>query len=78
VIRTNRIPFVHSWPSWPLIATSVAIMAVGVYLPFSPLGHYLGFGPLPPLYWPLLLLTLVAYVVLTQGIKVLLRRRGWI
>jgi Mg2+-importing ATPase len=32
---------------------------------------------LPGLYWPLLLLTLFCYVLLTQGVKMWLTRRGW-
>jgi Mg2+-importing ATPase len=78
VIRTNKIPFLQSRSSWLLMATSLAIMAVGVAIPFSPLGLYLGFSTLPPLYWPILGLTLVCYVLLTQGAKMVLLRRGWI
>jgi Mg2+-importing ATPase len=78
VIRSNRIPFVHTQASWPLIATSVIIMAVGVWLPYSPFGSYLGFTELPPLYWPILVLTLLGYVGLTQLVKAWLHRKGWI
>jgi Mg2+-importing ATPase len=53
-------------------------MALGVAIPFSSVGPYLGFSPLPPLYWPILILTLACYVLLTQGAKMLLLRRGWI
>ena len=35
-------------------------------------------GRLPPLYWPLVVLTLFCYVVLTQGVKIWLIRKGWI
>ncbi len=78
VIRTNRIPFLQSRASWPLIVTTVLIMAVGAYLPFSPLGGYLGFAPLPELFWPLLAGTLLAYMLLTQLIKWWLLRKAWI
>jgi Mg2+-importing ATPase len=78
VIRTNRIPFVQSRASTPLIATTIAIMIVGVLLPISPVAPYLGFVPLPGLYWPILVLTLLLYMALTQLAKVALRRRGWI
>ena len=78
VIRTNKIPFLQSRPSWPLLATSLLIMAVGVAIPFTPVGDYLGFTALPPLYWPLLLLTLLGYVILTQLVKMWLLRRNWI
>jgi Mg2+-importing ATPase len=53
-------------------------MAIGVAIPFSPLGAYLGFTRLPALYWPLLALTLLCYTVLTQGVKMWLLHRKWI
>ena len=78
VIRTNKIPFLQSRPSTFLMVTSGLIIAIGVALPFSPLGRYLGFTALPALYWPYLVLTLVGYVLLTQGVKAWLLRRRWI
>ncbi len=69
VIRTNKIPFLQSRSSKPLMLTSILIVAIGAYLPYSPLASTLGFVPLPPLYWLLLLGMLVAYVILTQLIK---------
>jgi P-type Mg2+ transporter len=78
VIRTNKIPFIQSRASWQLIITTGAIMLVGMWLPSSPIGQWLGLVPLPILYWPLLLLTLISYVVLTQAVKVWLIRRNWI
>jgi Mg2+-importing ATPase len=56
--------------------TSV-VMSIGVILPMSPVGSYLGFTPLPPLYWMLLALTLLADMLLTQAVKTWLIRRGW-
>jgi P-type Mg2+ transporter len=78
VIRTNKIPFIQSRASGPLIITTAAIMLVGIWLPFSPIGLWLGFVPLPILYWPLLLITLLLYVALTQVVKVWLVRRLWV
>jgi Mg2+-importing ATPase len=78
VIRTNLIPFIQSRASWQLTVTTAIIMAIAAYLPFSPLAVFLGFVPLPPLYWMLLLLTLVCYVALTQVVKVWLLRKSWI
>jgi len=57
---------------------TVTIMAIGVLLPISPLAPALGFVALPVLYWPILGLTLLAYLLLTQMVKVLLVRRHWI
>ena len=54
VIRTNQIPFIQSRASWQLTMTTIAIMGIGAWLPFSPLAQYLGFVPLPWQFWPLL------------------------
>jgi len=78
VIRTNKIPFIQSRPSWPLIVTTVLVMTAGMLLPFSPLAKPLGFEQLPSLYWPLLALTLLCYMILTQGVKTFLLRKKWI
>jgi len=78
VIRTNKIPFLQSQASWALIATTLSIMAFGAWLPYSPLASALGFTHLPRLYWPILMLTLLSYMGLTQIIKVWLLRRHWI
>ncbi|OLD60930.1 MAG: magnesium-translocating P-type ATPase [Ignavibacteria bacterium 13_1_40CM_2_61_4] len=78
VIRTNKIPFLQSRSSLPLVFTSVIVMAIGAWLPYSPFAPALGFVELPPLYWPILLLTLIGYITLTQGVKMRLLKRGWI
>ncbi len=78
VIRTNKIPFLQSRASWPLTVTTLSIMAFGMWLPYSPVASALGLTGLPPLYWPILLLTLLSYVSLTQVIKVWLLRKRWI
>ena len=78
VIRTNRIPFIQSRASRSLTITTITIITFGLWLPYSPLASSLGFTRLPVMYWPILLLTLFAYVVLTQITKVWLLRKKWI
>jgi Mg2+-importing ATPase len=78
VIRTNKIPFIQSRASWPMLVTTVLIMAIGMWLPFSFLADYLGVTPLPSSYWPIVAATLVCYLGLTQAVKVWLLRKGWI
>jgi len=75
VIRTHKIPFIQSRASWPLIASSLIIVAVGAWLTVSPLAGTLGFVPLPPLYWLLLAIMLPCYVILTQLVKTWFYRR---
>ncbi len=78
VIRTNLLPFVQSRASWQLTLTTLIIMAFGAWLPFSPLATALGFVPLPVRFWPILLVTLVCYVGLTQLVKMWLIRKSWV
>lgn len=78
IIRTNRVPFLQSRASLPLSITTLLIMGIGMWLPFSPVASSLGFTPLPALYWPLLFLTLLCYGLLTQAVKTWLLRKGWI
>jgi Mg2+-importing ATPase len=69
VLRTNKIPFIESRASWPLILTSVIILAVGAALTVSPLANTLGFVALPPRYWLFLAIMLLGYAILTQVVK---------
>jgi P-type Mg2+ transporter len=69
VIRTNKIPFIQSRASWPLIATSVAIVGIVAWLTVSPVADALGLVALPPLYWVLLAGILILYIGLTQVVK---------
>jgi Mg2+-importing ATPase len=78
VIRTNLLPFVQSRASWQLTMTTILIMAIGAYLPYSPIAGGLRFVPLPWQFWPILLATLFCYVGLTQLIKMWLIRKNWI
>lgn len=77
VIRTRKVPFVQSQASWQLTATTVVVMAIAAWLPFSLLAPALGLVELPLLYWPILLVTALAYVILTQTVKMWLIRKSW-
>jgi magnesium-transporting ATPase (P-type) len=78
VIRTRQIPFIQARASTALTITTVVIMAISVWLPFSPLASMIGLVPLPGLFWPILFLTLLCYVVLTQLVKMWLIRKKWL
>lgn len=78
VIRTNQIPFLQSRASWPLLTMTGVVLGVGLWLPVSPFAAALGFVALPSEYWPLLLATVVGYLGLTQVVKMVLVRRGWL
>ena len=75
IIRTHRIPFVQSRASKPMLFTTLVVMAFGLWLPFSPLAKFLGFVPLPGVYFLWLAGFLVAYAVLTHAVKMWFARR---
>jgi len=68
VIRTAKNPF-RSRPSGPLIATCLAAVAVGIYLPFSPLAGMLGFTPLPAAYFGFVAVATGVYLLLVEVAK---------
>jgi Mg2+-importing ATPase len=69
VIRTNKIPFIQSRASLPLILSSAAIVSAAAWLTVSPFAGTLGFVPLPGFYWLLLAGMMLSYIVLTQLVK---------
>jgi Mg2+-importing ATPase len=75
IIRTKRIPFFQSRASTPMLLTTMGIMAIGIWLPFSPIGHYIGLVPLPGVFFLWLLLFAVIYCVLTHVVKTWFYRR---
>ncbi|SRR5260370_31819626 len=68
VIRTAKNPL-RSRPSRPLIATCLAAVAIGIYLPFSPLAGVLGFTRLPGRYFVFLAVATGAYLLLVEAAK---------
>jgi P-type Mg2+ transporter len=75
IIRTAKIPFLESRASTALITPTIVIAAVEIGLPFSWLGRFLGFVPLPPAYWIGLSFILPSYVIQTHFVKTWFIRR---
>ncbi len=69
IIRTRKIPFFQSTASFWMTFTTLSVMAIGAWLPYSPLASSLGFVPLPPLYWLFIVFFLLSYGILTHIIK---------
>ncbi len=69
MIRTQKIPFIQSIASLPLLTTTIVIMTIGIYLPYTHVGASLGFVPLPGYFYYWLGATLISYCVLVQMIK---------
>lgn len=69
-VRTRRVPFFRSRPSVPLAAAVLAVVAVGTWLPYSPLADVLGFTPLPAPFFLALAVLVLAYLLLVETAKV--------
>ena len=78
MIRTPKLPFIESRAAAPLMVMTLAIMAVGIFLPMGPLAGYFKLHALPLAYFPWLVGILLGYCVLTTGMKrFYIRRFGW-
>ena len=75
MIRTRRIPFLQSVASAPVLALTVAIMIIGMFIPYTAIGARIGMQPLPGIYFAWLALTLACYCVLTQVMKTIYIKR---
>jgi Mg2+-importing ATPase len=77
VIRTRLNPL-RSRPNRWLVLTSVAVLAVALALPFSPLAPVLGFAALPAIYFAWLAALLLAYLLAVEVAKQwFYKRRAW-
>ncbi len=66
VIRTRRVPFWRSRPSRTMLIAVLAVVAIGAYLPYSPVSADLGFAPLPLTFFLALTGMVVVYLFLVE------------
>ncbi|MBU9516913.1 magnesium-translocating P-type ATPase [Burkholderia multivorans] len=75
LLRTQKIPFLQSTASLPVLLSTITAIAIGCWLPFSPFAEALGFIHLPGSYWLWLAATMAGYIVLAQIVKTIYVRR---
>ncbi|PZF87405.1 magnesium-translocating P-type ATPase [Listeria ivanovii] len=80
MIRTEKIPFIQSRATAPVMISTLIVMSLGLIIPFTGFGHSIGFVSLPGSYFPWLVLVLVGYMATMQVVKMLYIRkfREWI
>ncbi|XP_027179993.1 uncharacterized protein LOC113778711 [Coffea eugenioides] len=69
LIRTDKIPFIQEVASWPVICSTVLISAVGIAIPYTPLGTVLGLVSLPLSYFGFLVVLFLGYFIFGQIVK---------
>lgn len=69
LIRTRRSPFFLSKPGLLLTISSLSIVTVGIALIYSNVGRLLGFVPLPPLYFAIILGFTLSYLFIVETVK---------
>ncbi|MBF2460400.1 magnesium-translocating P-type ATPase [Listeria seeligeri] len=80
MIRTEKIPFIQSRATAPVMISTLIVMSLGLIIPFTGFGHSIGFVSLPGSYFPWLVLVLVGYMATMQVVKTIYIRkfREWI
>lgn len=68
IIRTRRNIFKSKPNSW-LVYTSLLIVGVAITLPFTSIGAYFGFSPLPIKFFTILLTMGIGYLVMVEFVK---------
>ncbi len=76
LIRTPKLPFIQSRAASPVVLLTTVIMAIGVAIPFTPLGEYLGLAALPLPYFGWLAVIVLGYTLLAQIVKSLYIRKN--
>jgi Mg2+-importing ATPase len=78
LMRSPGLPWADGGAAAPLLATTTAVIALGLWLPASPLGPLLKMTPLPPAFHGWLAALLLGYALAASTVKHwVVRRHGW-
>lgn len=69
LIRTEKIPFIQEVASWPVICSTVIVSAIGIAIPFTPIGKVMDFVRLPFSYYGFLVVLFIGYFSVGQVVK---------
>ena len=69
VLRTQKIPFIQSFASLPVILSTLGAFAAGALIVFSPIGKIISMSHLPEYFWIWWLGIIVCYILLLQLVK---------
>lgn len=75
MLRTEKIPFLRSNPSWQLNIAIILSLIVGLSLPYTFFGRAVGMVYVNPMYFIFLFLVIVFYFIVSQLTKVIYIKR---
>lgn len=71
MIRTEKMPFIQSRATAPVMISTLLVMLLGLIIPFTNFGHSIGLVSLPGSYFPWLIFILIGYMATMQVVKML-------
>jgi len=69
LIRTKKLPFLQSRPSFALFFVALLVVLAGWLIPYVGFGKFFGFEPLPLAVLGIILAIVIIYLLLAEGIK---------
>lgn len=74
-VRTEKIPFIQSIASKPVLAMTFALVCIAIVLPFTPVGQYLKMVILPISYYFWLIGLMIGYVIIVSFTKKIYKKK---
>lgn len=71
LLRTHKFPFYQSRASKLVTLTTLLIAAIGIAIPYSPLGSFEHMEHPYPMFYPFLVAILICYMILVQVVKMI-------
>ena len=69
MLRSAKLPFLQSRPSWFVLATTLLAASFVTFLPYSSIASLLHLTPLEPIYFLFLLLIIILYMISVTVVK---------
>ncbi|MDD2839909.1 MAG: magnesium-translocating P-type ATPase [Rickettsiales bacterium] len=74
-VRTEKVPFIESIASKPVILMTAVLILIGLTMPFTSLGHYMKMVSLPASYYIWLAGLMFGYIVIISFVKRIYKKR---
>ena len=75
MIRTQKVPFIQSHASLPVLLFTSASITVGTIIPYTTFGKIMGMSAMPAAYFPWLIGMILCYMFLVTFLKTMYKKR---